>query len=586
MVVSLRWVAAVLILFSAGPAPSAAELTRGPYLQNITTQRAIVACEGPILGALTLHFAAAEATPKETPCASSPPHYECVMDGLAPDSAYTYEVRAGDAVLGGGEFRTAPDGPATFHFAVHGDNRSDHLAHGMVVENLMGEDFAFVMNTGDLVSSGELEADWDEYFKVEDPLLANVPVYPAVGNHEEHEGEITIFERLFHLPAQESGSGSESYYSFGYANAHFIVLDNSVAIHPWYECMLLGKLYDNCFKAEQLAWLEADLAKTVADSTVEHVFIFVHEGPYSSKEGRTGSAAMRELLPLFAKSKVKLIFSGHDHYFEHGLSGNGLHYVISGGGGAPLYDLKTNLLNQLAPHQVQLNKEVHNYQIVTVAGPHITVVTRDVDELALLEEFEIGEPPPCVQATDCIVEDEGSCEGFWECAAFQCVWVCNPAPTCETAADCPANPVGRCDGGWECSPAGFCEWLCEADPECLYGADCQGKDPLNDCEDGIWQCVDDVCEWYCPPPVEPVADVAGQGEAGDIAAPEVLGDVVAAPNETTPSNGGTDLSPEVSRSASSGCNASGSPTSAMPQLLLLLLVIFLCWHPSIPQRLP
>lgn len=583
MVLPVRWTAVVVLLLLNVPSSTAAPLTRGPYLQQVTTQSAIVACEGQSLGAVTLHYAQAGGAEQSLECTCAAPHCGCAMAGLAPDSAYTYEVHDGDEVVGGGEFRTAPDGPATFQFAVHGDNRSDHLAHGMVVENLMGEDFAFVMNTGDMVSSGEIESDWDDFFDVEDPLLANIPVYPAVGNHEEHEGEVAIYERIFHLPAEESGSGEESYYSFDYANAHFVVLDNSVNVHPWYECLLQGKLYDNCFTNEQLAWVQVDLAKAVADSTIDHVFIFVHEGPYSSKEGRTGSAAMRGLLPEFAKSKVKVVFSGHDHYFEHGLTGNGLHYVISGGGGAPLYDLATNLLNQLSPHDVLLNKEVHNYQIVTVEGPHIKVVTRDVDELTLLEEFEIGEPPSCVLAEDCDDEEEGSCEGFWECAAFKCVWVCNPAPSCETPADCPANPVGRCDGAWECSPAGFCEWLCEPDPECLYGADCQSKDPLNDCDSGFWQCEDEVCEWVCPPPQDPPADIQEGPDSADPDGAEQPVDDAEMDGpfaDAAASAGDAGVSPDaplhpVSPPKSSGCTTGHVPTAANPLLLLLLLLAIL-----------
>jgi acid phosphatase type 7 len=588
MVSPVRWLLAVLMLAPSTPSPIAAELTRGPFLQNVTTHSAVVACEGPGLAAVTLHFAQEDAPLTEMSCDCVAPHCGCNLSSLAPDSGYAYEVRSGDELLGAGKFRTAPDGPATFHFAVHGDNRSDHISHALVVENLMGEDFAFIMNTGDLVSSGEIEADWDEFFKVEDPLLANVPIYPAVGNHEEDNGEIPIYERLFHLPAVESGSGDEAYYSFDYVNAHFVVLDNSVNIHPWYECLLLGKLYDNCFNSDQLAWIQLDLAKAVADSSIDHVFVFVHEGPYSSKEGRTGSAAMRELLPLFAKSKVKVVFSGHDHYFEHGLTGNGLNYVISGGGGAPLYDLKTDFLNQLAPHEVLINKEIHNYQIVTVEGPHVKVVTRDVDELSLLEEFEIGELPACVLADDCSDQDEGSCEGFWECADFKCVWVCNPAPSCEIPEDCPADPVGRCDGVWECSPDGFCEWLCDPDPECLYGADCQGKAPLNDCKDGVWQCEDEVCEWFCPPPVEPINDVddgpeivavTDISEPGDTAGGVELTvetDAAVVEKDSKDSNN-EPLHPSDNGDRSNGCTAAHSPASGS-LVLLLLLMTTLVWH--------
>ena len=45
--------------------------------------------------------------------------------------------------------------------------------------------------------------------------------------------------------------------------------------------------------------------------------------------------------PLLAAAKVDVLFCGHDHLYERGMgvtpSGK-LTYVITGGGGAPLYD--------------------------------------------------------------------------------------------------------------------------------------------------------------------------------------------------------------------------------------------------------
>jgi hypothetical protein len=32
------------------------------------------------------------------------------------------------------------------------------------------------------------------------------------------------------------------------------------------------------------------------------------------------------------------VFSGHDHAYEHFFQ-NGVHYIVTGGGGAPLYDV-------------------------------------------------------------------------------------------------------------------------------------------------------------------------------------------------------------------------------------------------------
>ena len=47
---------------------------------------------------------------------------------------------------------------------------------------------------------------------------------------------------------------------------------------------------------------------------------------------------MAALEPLFEKYRLTAGFFGHDHNYQHFLK-NGVHYVITGGGGAPLYDV-------------------------------------------------------------------------------------------------------------------------------------------------------------------------------------------------------------------------------------------------------
>jgi len=49
---------------------------------------------------------------------------------------------------------------------------------------------------------------------------------------------------------------------------------------------------------------------------------------------------MTALEPLFEKYKVTAGFFGHDHNYQHYLK-DGVHYFITGGGGAPLYDVDT-----------------------------------------------------------------------------------------------------------------------------------------------------------------------------------------------------------------------------------------------------
>jgi hypothetical protein len=48
--------------------------------------------------------------------------------------------------------------------------------------------------------------------------------------------------------------------------------------------------------------------------------------------------ALRPLLDsLFQKHGVKLVFQGHDHLYYRTVR-SGITYVVTGGGGAPLYD--------------------------------------------------------------------------------------------------------------------------------------------------------------------------------------------------------------------------------------------------------
>lgn len=307
-----------------------------------------------------------------------------------------------------------------------------------------------------------------------------------------------------------------------------MVIDGFYRVEPWYLCLLQLKFYDNCITAEQQQWLQADLQWASNNADIDHVFVFMHEGPYSSKEGRTGSQQIRELLPLFADHKVKIVFSGHDHYYEHGKTGNGLHYVITGGGGAPLYKTGDNIWNVLFPHDILMSESVHNYQVVEVDGDYIKVTTHNVDAGNVLEEFEIGSKTPCNTVADCAAEEPGSCLGNWECKTYGCSWTCDPAPepdACLTPADCGSDPGGACSGDWECPIGTFkCVWVCDGNGQCSTDNDCAGAEPLNSCQGGAWKCEPsaNVCEWHCEGPAqvpdagaEPVPDAAPDAPAAE-----------------------------------------------------------------------
>jgi len=83
-------------------------------------------------------------------------------------------------------------------------------------------------------------------------------------------------------------------------------------------------------------WLKEDLAKS---QNADYRFVMAHHPPMTAVARRQNdNPEMVALIPLFEKEHVTAGFFGHDHNYQHYLK-NGVHYVITGVGGAPLYDV-------------------------------------------------------------------------------------------------------------------------------------------------------------------------------------------------------------------------------------------------------
>jgi hypothetical protein len=83
-------------------------------------------------------------------------------------------------------------------------------------------------------------------------------------------------------------------------------------------------------------WLEDDLQ---AHQGADYRFVIAHHPPFTAVTRRQGdNPHMTALIPMFEKYHVNAAFFGHDHNYQHYLK-NGIHYLVTGGGGAPLYDV-------------------------------------------------------------------------------------------------------------------------------------------------------------------------------------------------------------------------------------------------------
>jgi tartrate-resistant acid phosphatase type 5 len=351
----------------------------------------------------------------------------CHITGLQPDSIYSYEVVVNDEIWAEGErydwatgpdqgltktggryvntFRThpaanqIPDGPVTF--AVIGDfgvgmkkssptrrQREVGLALAKAVEE---HDVRFVLTTGDNVYAGQRllgfllrdagDEDDDWFFTFYQPyryLLNRVPVYPSIGNHDSAETEDRddreqVLDNLFlrERMATDEATGKASmdpglFYRvrFG-ADIELICLDTSKE-----HFFARGRLFKH---PDHQAFLDATL-QIAAGDRVRWRIPFCHHPPYCAGPRHHNTDDMHPLLPRFRAAGVRVMFSGHEHNFQHSHV-DGVDYFVSGAAGK----LRRGRPNAFEAAGTVSWSDTPHFLLVTIDGARMTV--RAIGEL-------------------------------------------------------------------------------------------------------------------------------------------------------------------------------------------------------------
>ena len=349
--------------------------------------------------------------------------YEISVDGLQPNALCYYRVRhVHDQDVQCSQentFYTKMPEANELHFLVYGDNRggddtSFQQSHFKLLNSALANTWEgtrprFVLHAADFVYTGATAAQWHPHFF--DPaagLLGGMPLWPSIGNHEYNgDSSAANYKKLFCLPSVPKPNPQEYWYSFDYGNCHFTVLDTryrSGDPNPdaWFE--------EN---SQQWNWLKSDLE----GSSATWKFVLLHCPPYThSQEGAhpytaPDVTAVRVQLAekLFNKAQygVDAAFCGHNHFYEHsfkfydGSGTQGVHYIVTGGGGADGgHDpWATGWQQNTARHCADQQLNLFHYCTVDVpAGSGNPVVKkwkyRDSQPPELVETVTIGQPPP------------------------------------------------------------------------------------------------------------------------------------------------------------------------------------------------
>jgi len=270
--------------------------------------------------------------------------FKYTITGLTPMQKYYYKIEVAGTIKES-SFITAPDNNAqNLTFYIYGDTR----AHPEVQNNVTGRILTeinnnpasqtFCLNTGDCVTHGRTEGDWQNQFfntsySNNETLKSMVPYLLARGNHENYNanynsGYATKFYKYWpYTFASNATNGDDMYYSFDYGPVHIAVLDQ-------YD----NGTYNNAqLSATQLSWLQNDLT----NSNKTWKFILLHEPGWSARytsrsEHGNNTDVQNNIQPLCIQHNVKAVFGGHNHYYAH-CNVDDINHFTLGGGGAPLY---------------------------------------------------------------------------------------------------------------------------------------------------------------------------------------------------------------------------------------------------------
>ncbi len=355
-----RSIYAAFALFAALAAARTAQagpngpIVKGPWMQHVTSTSAVVQVEVDPPAPVTLEIGMAAATGTADSGVGSVVDsrevralHTIVVQNLEPDTRYPFAVRVGRTAKYGA-VTTAPrdDSTAPVRFMIYGDNRTDSAAHAAVVRGMVVVPAAFLVHTGDLVEKGGNAAQWQTFFDIEAPLLRERCLFSSVGNHELSDGAGASYVKYFgpaELPTvpKPASSSLVAVPLPGDAGSAPFSLEQLSGTYRWGNVRLF--LLNGMVAYETgptRAWLDKALADADDEPGLVWRIVVVHHGPWSSGPHGGNAHLLEAGIPaVFRAHKIDLVISGHDHIYERGVA-EGLAYLVSGGGGAPLYRVK------------------------------------------------------------------------------------------------------------------------------------------------------------------------------------------------------------------------------------------------------
>ncbi len=312
--------------------PIDVDLAVEPYVQNVTTTSATIMWRTPLETEGAVSFGKTQELGRTVASDEARVHTVRLTD-LEPNTRYFYRVETPGLPRDLESFHTPPGPDGTITAAVVGDSGTGNRAQIQIAEVMLAMEPDLVLHTGDVVypRGGECRYD-DHYYDPYRDLIASVPVYPVLGNHDVLTDNGEPYLDAFDLPSE--GSGTERFYSFDVGPLHVAALDSELYYRD-----------DSIPPAVQKDWLVEDLRQTDRPWKI----VVIHRPPFNSSPYHGPDPhVLEDLVGIFTAEGVDVVFAAHEHVYERLKPIDGVTYFVTGGGGGRLRGVGTSDLTAVS----------------------------------------------------------------------------------------------------------------------------------------------------------------------------------------------------------------------------------------------
>ena len=309
------------------------------------------------------------------------PHcvFHATLSGLSPGRPFCYRIAKSGAPIFQSSARARKTSGQASRVVLFGDCSHSRSVQHAIARQAVAAQPDFILLTGDMVYDyGRIVEYREKFFPAYSDAMRSILFVPSPGNHDMHPANLEKFsdahayflywDQPLNGPADMGdepggthfllGRASDraafvqaagprypvmANYSFDYGDAHWTVLDSNHYM-DWTNPRLRRWLADDLEAAFGRAWR----------------FVAFHHPPFSSSNPWFTDQWMRPIAPILEAGNVSIVFSGHRHNYQRSVplkfapgkrnergevpgeftlnAPGGVVYVVSGAGGAELYD--------------------------------------------------------------------------------------------------------------------------------------------------------------------------------------------------------------------------------------------------------